>query len=149
MSTVPSNPDSWLEVEKLLLFQIQLFCPTLTWDEKTEYFNSCIGQLWNRKDRSKGSICKQWSNMKRARAMGEAPSVHTFTGGKNSSIPHSVGQEQYVQNLKEQMSISVSEMTVFAERFKQSHFPSGVASEASSSQRSTPHQEPHLGDSGI
>ena len=66
-----SNPEQWTECEKLMLFNIQLFCPELTWDEKTNYFNGCCKQLGLSGDRTKASITLQWQELKRARLIRE------------------------------------------------------------------------------
>ena len=66
------NSEQWTDCEKLMLFNIQLFCPQLSWKEKTAYFNTCSRQMGLRGDRTEDSVILQWSRLKRKRlSMGE------------------------------------------------------------------------------
>ena len=70
------NSEQWTNCEKLMLFNIQLFCPQMSWKKKTTYFNTCSKQIELREDRTKNSVIMQWSRLKRQRLMNEKQNVN-------------------------------------------------------------------------
>ena len=60
--------DVWIDVKKFLLFQIQLFCPQLIWEEKTKFHNHCVEQIERNSIKTNMNLVKQWSHLKRFRA---------------------------------------------------------------------------------
>ena len=62
-----NNSKQWTNCEKLMFFNIQLFCFEFIWDEKTNYFNDCCKQFDLNENRTKAFIILQWQKFKRIR----------------------------------------------------------------------------------